>query len=127
MNTPDLSKAQIVSVAQALIAVAVAFGVPISDQQSVALIALSAVLGTVLLGADASIRRARANNADKLYAVASVSQQSGDTTTTVTGPVAPSGNGNADGPTDVDTLLELMRKVLTARQMSPEPRAKAKR
>lgn len=73
-SLPDATKMQIVALAQAVIAVAVAFGVPISDQQSVALIALAAVMGTVLMGADAAIRRERARNADKLRPRATLTQ-----------------------------------------------------
>ena len=66
LDAPDHTKIQLVAVVQAVVAVAVAFGVPITNEQSVALLALAGVLGSVLIGADAAIRRERARNADKL-------------------------------------------------------------
>lgn len=75
LDRPDYTRVQVAAVAQAVIAAAVAFGVPISDQQSVALVALAGVIGTVLIGADAAIRRERARNADKLVPQASVTRK----------------------------------------------------
>src|SRR5262245_29751860 len=63
MKLPDTTKIQIVALLQAGLAVAIAFGAPISPEQSVALVALAGVLGTVLITADAAIRRERARNA----------------------------------------------------------------
>jgi hypothetical protein len=82
IKLPDTTRAQIVALAQAGLAVAIAFGVPISDTQSVALVALSAVLGTVLITADASIRRERARNIDKLRPGTQVSTVRHDVTAT---------------------------------------------
>jgi drug/metabolite transporter (DMT)-like permease len=59
MTTPDITRAQVVAIAQAVIGVLVAFGAPISEEQSVALLALVAVLGGVLVHADGRIRKAR--------------------------------------------------------------------
>ncbi len=66
MQTPDHTRLQLVAVAQAVLAAVVAFGVPITDQQSIALVALAGVIGTALVTADAAIRRERARNAEKL-------------------------------------------------------------
>jgi hypothetical protein len=83
IKLPDTTRAQMVALAQAGLAVAIAFGVPISDTQSVALVTLSAVLGTVLITADASIRRERARNIDKLRPGAQVAAPANDFTATV--------------------------------------------
>lgn len=80
IKLPDTTRAQIVALAQAGLAVAIAFGVPISDAQSVAVIALSTVLGTVLITADAAIRRERARNMDKLRPGIQSSTPTHDTT-----------------------------------------------
>lgn len=60
MKTPDITPAQVVALVQAIIAVLVAFAVPISDAQSAALLGLTTIVAAVLLGADAAIRRGRA-------------------------------------------------------------------
>lgn len=60
---PDLTRAQLVALVQAVLGVAIAFGAPITEQQSVAIIALTGVLGSVLIGADAKIRVARNHRA----------------------------------------------------------------
>lgn len=60
MLTPDITKAQVAAVAQALLAVVVAFGVNITEEQSVALLGLSGIVAAVLTLADAAIRRGRA-------------------------------------------------------------------
>ena len=57
---PNVTPAQVVSVVGASIAMIVAFGVPISDSQSDAIINLATVFFPVLLGADALIRHGRA-------------------------------------------------------------------
>lgn len=56
---PDITKAQVVAIAQALIAVLVAFGAPITQDQSVALLGLTAVVAAVLVHGDARIRSSR--------------------------------------------------------------------
>lgn len=66
LQTPDHTRLQLVAVAQAVLAAVIAFGVPITDQQSIALVALAGVIATALVTADAAIRRERARNADKL-------------------------------------------------------------
>lgn len=53
----DVSKAQAVALAQAVIGVLVAFGAPITNEQSVALIALVGILAAILLHQDARDRR----------------------------------------------------------------------
>jgi hypothetical protein len=62
MQTPDLTRAQILAVVKSLIAVAVAFGVPLHPSQQIALLALVGTLSVVLISADAMIRRARAQH-----------------------------------------------------------------
>jgi hypothetical protein len=62
VNTPDLTRAQLLAVITDAIAAAVAFGVPISEAQSAALIALAGSLSVVLVVADAGIRRSRAKH-----------------------------------------------------------------
>jgi hypothetical protein len=121
LQLPDHTRIQLVAVVQAVIAVLVAFGAPISDQQSVALLALAGVLGTVLIGADASIRRERARNADKLYPQASLTRTEGPAGTQLTaelhGPVGP-----VDGSDDIDLdqeVVELLRRILRARDARP--------
>jgi len=59
-QTPDITKAQVVSIVGALIGVIVAAGVPMSDALQTSIIALVTVLAAVLLGADAHIRNGRA-------------------------------------------------------------------
>ena len=56
---PDVTRAQIVALVQATIAVFVAFGAHVTEAQSVALLTLAAVIGAVLVHGDAGIRRAR--------------------------------------------------------------------
>lgn len=63
MQTPDITKAQYVAIVQPVITVAVAFGAPVSDAQSTALIGLAGAFSTALVVADAIIRRGRSNNA----------------------------------------------------------------
>jgi hypothetical protein len=60
VKTPDITPAQVVAIVQAVIAVCVAFAVPISGAQSAALLGLTTIVASVLLGADAAIRRGRA-------------------------------------------------------------------
>jgi hypothetical protein len=60
LKTPDVTPAQIVTVVGAGIAMAVAFGAPVSKDQSDAIMDFVTVTGPVLLGADAIIRAARA-------------------------------------------------------------------
>jgi hypothetical protein len=121
LAAPDHTRIQIAAVVQAVIAVAVAFGVDISDEQSVALIALAGVLGTVLIGADAAIRRERARNADKLRPQAAV-------TATQT-PAGTQVEAQVTGPVDQlkgeeseldEAVVELLRRILEART-EPEP------
>jgi hypothetical protein len=120
-EAPDHTKIQVAAVVQAVIAVAVAFGVPISDEQSVALIALAGVLGTVLIGADAAIRRERARNADKLRPQAAViatqTPQGTEVQARVTGPV----DQLEGGATDLDAdIVELLRRILSGRAAQPQ-------
>lgn len=114
-DAPDHTRVQFAAVVQAVIAVLVAFGVDISDEQSVALLALSGILGSVLIAADAAIRRERARNADKLRPHASIVATQGAESTEVTATVnAPLPSVERD---DLDDeVLELLRRILAARQ-----------
>jgi hypothetical protein len=60
LKTPDITTAQIVALVQAVIGTLVAFSVDITDAQSVAIIALVAVIGATLGLGDAQIRKGRA-------------------------------------------------------------------
>jgi hypothetical protein len=62
MQTPDLTRAQILATVKSVIAVVVAFGVPLQPSQQIALLALAGSLSVVLISADAMIRRARAQH-----------------------------------------------------------------
>jgi hypothetical protein len=111
---PDVTKAQAIAIVQAVIAVAVAFGVPISDNQSVALLGLAGLIGTVLLGADLGIRRGRAEHADKLVPQASITTTAGsaggETTTQVTAPI-PEGQDDALDAEIVELFRRLVRQT----------------
>lgn len=61
MNTPDITKAQVVALAQACIAVCVAFGFSLSAQQQSALLGVAAAIAVVLPLADAIIRHGRSS------------------------------------------------------------------
>lgn len=56
---PDVTKVQIVAIVQPVIATAIAFGVPITDAQSVALMSLAGAVSSFLVLADALIRSGR--------------------------------------------------------------------
>jgi multisubunit Na+/H+ antiporter MnhB subunit len=65
--TPDITKAQLVAVAQAIIGLAVAFGLDVSPHTRDAIIQLCTVIALVLPIADAVIRHGRSTgNANKL-------------------------------------------------------------
>jgi hypothetical protein len=113
LDMPDHTNAQIAALVQAVIAVAVAFGVDITEQQSVALIALSGLIGTVLIGADAAIRRERARNADKLLPQASVTATQGEGGTEVKAEVVtPLGTDTGVSQVDMAEFLTLMKQFL---------------
>jgi len=59
VSTPDVTKAQLVALVQAILAAAVAFGAPLDGAQQTSLIALAGVLAVTLTWADAHIRRGR--------------------------------------------------------------------
>lgn len=67
MQTPDITKAQIVAIVQPVITCAVAFGAPISEQQTTALLGLAGAISTALVIADAIIRNGRARMAAVKY------------------------------------------------------------
>lgn len=62
MKTPDVTLAQIVAIVKNALAVAIAFGAPITPSERVSILALSGSLGIALIAADAMIRRARAQH-----------------------------------------------------------------
>lgn len=68
MNMPSVPKADLIAVAQAVIAVAVAFGAPLNADQQKSLLALSTVIAAILVTADVKRRGNRAANADKIAA-----------------------------------------------------------
>lgn len=59
-STPDITKAQVVSVVTPVLAVLVAFGVDLSDAQQTAILGLAGVVATVVALGDAIIRHGRA-------------------------------------------------------------------
>jgi hypothetical protein len=59
METPDITKAQIIALVQAVLAVAVSFGVDLSDRQEAAILGLAGAIAVVLPLADAIIRNGR--------------------------------------------------------------------
>lgn len=59
MNTPDITKAQIVATLQAVIAVALAFGLSLTPAQQVAILGLAGIVAGTLHIADAIIRHGR--------------------------------------------------------------------
>lgn len=60
METPDITRAQILAIVQALIALVAAFGLNVSETQSTAIIQLATALAVVIPLADAAIRHGRA-------------------------------------------------------------------
>lgn len=74
MQTPDITRVQIVAVVGAILAVAAAFGLPVSVAQQHAILTLATVLAPVLIAADAVIRHGRASNASGVVAAASAAQ-----------------------------------------------------
>lgn len=66
MQTPDFTRAQLVAIVQAVIAVAVAFSVNLSSGQQYALVGLAAVIAGILIPSDVKLRGNRASNADKI-------------------------------------------------------------
>lgn len=93
---PNITAAQIVAVVGNAVAVAIAFGAPISTQQQQALLALAAVLGSILVASDAHLRGRRAQ-AEAIKHVANLTvggaaaaaQSNGGTTEAVAVPTTP--------------------------------------
>jgi hypothetical protein len=83
-------------------------------------LALTGVLGTVLISADAAIRRERARNADKLRpqvsAVRRETPQGTEVETRVTGSVDQLRGDEADINADI---VELLRRILSDRPGEP--------
>jgi hypothetical protein len=67
---PDITPAQIVAVVGNVIAVAVAFGVPIDAGQREAILALAGAFGAILVASDAHLRGRRANAVATVHAAA---------------------------------------------------------
>lgn len=67
LETPDVPVAQIIAIVQAVIGALVAFGVPMSDEQSAAIIQLCTALAVGLPIADAVIRNGRARGSAQRY------------------------------------------------------------
>lgn len=59
MQTPDITKAQVLALMQAVIALVVAFGVDLSTEQQTAILGLAGAVAVVLPIADAIIRNGR--------------------------------------------------------------------
>lgn len=59
MQTPDITKAQILALIQAVLALAIAFGVDLSTEQQTAILGLAGAVAVVLPIADAIIRNGR--------------------------------------------------------------------
>jgi hypothetical protein len=59
MQRPDITPAQLVALVGSVLALAVAFGVPISEAQSAAIVDTVQILAPILLAADAVIRHGR--------------------------------------------------------------------
>lgn len=59
MKLPDITPAQLVALVGSVIAVLVAAGLDLSSELQTSIIALTGVLGALLLGADAVIRNGR--------------------------------------------------------------------
>jgi len=58
-DMPNMTQPQIVAVAQSLVAVLVAFGAPLTDVQTAAVLGLVAVVSAALMHSDARVREAR--------------------------------------------------------------------
>lgn len=76
LKTPDITPLQIVALVQAALAVALAFGLPLSTTQETSILALAGVLAAILVGSDASIRRKRAEQVRDISAVKTLEEDS---------------------------------------------------
>lgn len=59
MKTPDITPAQVIAIVGATLGVLTAFGLDLTEEQQQALMNLTQILATVLVGADAVIRYGR--------------------------------------------------------------------
>lgn len=66
MKTPDVTTGQIIALVQAVLGLVVAFGAPLSSDQSEAIIQVVTALAVALPLSDAVIRNGRARNAGEL-------------------------------------------------------------
>lgn len=69
MDMPDVTKIQLVAIVQPAIATAIAFGVPISDAQSVALMGMAGAVSSFLVLADALVRNGRSRMLTNVEAI----------------------------------------------------------
>ena len=67
LATPDITTAQVVAVVQSVVGLLVAFGAPITSEQSAAILQLVTALAVVLPLADAIIRSGRARGSVSRY------------------------------------------------------------
>jgi hypothetical protein len=74
METPDITRAQVVALVQAILAVIVAFGINLSDAQQTAILGLAGAIAIVLPLADAIIRNGRS----RIYAASVTAAQRDD-------------------------------------------------
>jgi hypothetical protein len=88
MNTPNITKAQLIAIGTAILDTALAFGVHLSTVQQHVLLADLAVAGALLAG-DAVIRQARARNAHGIVKAAHAEQDRNTTQTAAAAPAAP--------------------------------------
>jgi hypothetical protein len=61
MKKPDITPAQVVALVQAVLALLIAFSLNITQEQSIAILGLSAIVAGFLFKADSDIRAARAS------------------------------------------------------------------
>ncbi len=59
MDMPDVTRAQIIAMVQAALGMAIAFGAPITESQSLAVMTLVGVIAAVLIHSDKGLRAAR--------------------------------------------------------------------
>ena len=59
MKMPNVTQSQAAALLQSFTAVVIAFTADITEEQSIALLGLSAVIGGILMHSDAKIRKAR--------------------------------------------------------------------
>jgi len=78
---PDVTKAQIIAIAQGIIGVLVAFGADITPEQSLALIVCASAVAAVLIKSDSELRSARNYGRQNLAEPSSIEQPMPDAET----------------------------------------------